>query len=123
MAAILADAPEAYWRLDDTDSTLRDMMGRHHGTYTRRSCKGTTPGALTGDSNPCATFGGSANFASVPASTNFNGTYVSGDFSMECLVFAACGHHPSVAQEPLFHSRRRRLCQFLCGDAGHQVQC
>jgi hypothetical protein len=84
MAAILADAPEAYWRLDDTDATLRDTMGRHYGTYQGSVSQGTTPGALTGDPSPCVTFGGAANYATVPASTNFNGTYISGDFSMEC---------------------------------------
>ncbi|MCX6924071.1 MAG: immunoglobulin domain-containing protein [Verrucomicrobia bacterium] len=85
--AVIADGPEAYWRMDDTDAILRDSMFHHDGTYQGTpTAQGVTPGALTGDSSTCVTFGGAANFASVPASANFNGTYTSGDFSLEVWI-------------------------------------
>ncbi|MCX6924069.1 MAG: immunoglobulin domain-containing protein [Verrucomicrobia bacterium] len=121
LAAILADSPEAYWRLDDTDSTLRDTMGRHNGTYQGSVSQGTTPGALTGDSSPCVTFGGAANLASVPASTNFNGTYTSGDFSMECWFLAPVGTSLPWPRCP-YGTRNDGNASIYVGDAGLQIQ-
>jgi hypothetical protein len=120
MAAILADAPEAYWRLDDTDSTLRDTMGRHHGTYLGSVAQDSTPGALAGDSSPCVTFGGAANFASVPASTDLNGTYVNADFSMECWASLPPG--TTGLKRPFYTRSGGDGCGFFSFDTGCQVQ-
>jgi hypothetical protein len=62
-AAIVASAPEAWWRMDEaTGSTnMWDSMGRHDGCYTNLT--GATPpvtlgatGALLGDTNTAASF-------------------------------------------------------------------
>ena len=121
LAAVLADAPESYWRMDDTDLTLRDTMGRHHGTYQSPSViQGVTPGALFGDASPCATFGGTANFASVPASTNFNGTYVSGDFSLE--VWCSLPPGTTGLKSPYYTRSGGDGVGFFASDGGNQVQ-
>jgi len=71
-AAVDADAPEAWWRLDDTVATdgalLADAMGRHSGTYT--NVGGLTlgnPGAITGGvAGTAATFSGDGSYGSIP---------------------------------------------------------
>jgi hypothetical protein len=47
-AAVLADAPVAYWRLDDTASLAVDELGHVDGTYGGACTHGVT-GALAGD--------------------------------------------------------------------------
>ena len=122
VAQVLADAPEAYWRMDDTNPILLDTMGLHHGAYKRFDLvvQGVTPGALTGDSSPCATFGNTANYAAVPASTNFNGTYINADFSMECW----CSLPPGTAglKSPYYTRSGGDGCGFFSFDTGCQVQ-
>jgi len=74
-AAIVADAPEAYWKLDETSgSVMADGMGRHDGTY-----NGVTlgvPGVVTtGGPNLAASFpgtGASSGLARVPYSPKLN---------------------------------------------------
>lgn len=62
-AAIVASAPEAWWRLDEPSGSTNmfDGMGHHDGCYTNASGAGTLPtlgttGALVNNSNTAATF-------------------------------------------------------------------
>jgi hypothetical protein len=62
-AAIIASAPEAWWRLDEPagSTNMFDGMGRHSGTYTNAAGAGPLPtlgvtGALVGDPNTAASF-------------------------------------------------------------------
>ncbi len=71
-AVVDADAPESWWRLDDTVATngtlLADAMGRHSGTYTNAG--GLTvgnPGAITGGiAGTAATFSGDGSYGYIP---------------------------------------------------------
>src|SRR6185437_3606813 len=47
-AAIVADAPEAWWRLDEPAGTtvMADAMGRHDGTYVGAGVTLGVPGAV-----------------------------------------------------------------------------
>ena len=108
--------------MDDTNAVLFDSMGRHPGTYQGTpTAQGVTPGALYGDPSPCVTFGGAANFASVPASTNFNGTYTSGDFSMECWFLAPVGTSLPWPRCP-YGTRNDGVACIYVGDGGLQIQ-
>ena len=62
-AAIVASAPEAWWRLDEPagSTNMFDGMGRHDGTYTNADGSGPLPtlgvtGALVNDTNTAASF-------------------------------------------------------------------
>ncbi|MDB6068090.1 MAG: Immunoglobulin I-set domain protein [Pedosphaera sp.] len=90
-AAIVTDAPEAWWRLDEApgSSVMADAMGRHDGTY-----NGVTlgvPGAIvTGGTNFAATFpgtGGNQGYADVPYSPALN----TDTYSVEAWVKTADG--------------------------------
>jgi len=51
-AAVLADAPRAYWRLDETSGTsAADQTGAHPGAYRNGAALGQ-PGALAGEASP-----------------------------------------------------------------------
>jgi hypothetical protein len=66
--AVLADAPEGYWRLGETSGTAAaaDASGRGHaGTYTGNVTLGRA-GALAGDADPAAGFDGSTAHVAVP---------------------------------------------------------
>lgn len=56
-AAVLADQPVAYWRLDDTDMIARDQLGTNAGTYSG-GCTLSVPGAITSDSDTAVGFDG-----------------------------------------------------------------
>jgi hypothetical protein len=56
--AVLADLPMAYWRLDDSDATARDVTGSFPGSYDGTCMQGVT-GALTGDPDTATYFNGS----------------------------------------------------------------
>jgi hypothetical protein len=83
---ISADAPEAWWRLEDatatTGSMMADAMARHDGIYTNLG--GLTLGAagavLAGSAaGTAATFNGDGSFGVAPYAPIFNG----GDFTLE----------------------------------------
>jgi len=71
-ATIVADAPEAWWRLDDptNSSTLMDAMGRHDGVFNGVVELGV-PGVVPGTAGTSASFG-SAGYASVPFAPALN---------------------------------------------------
>ncbi|MGH7972161.1 MAG: LamG-like jellyroll fold domain-containing protein, partial [Limisphaerales bacterium] len=79
-AAIVADQPEAWWRLDEpADATeLHDAMGRHDGVFNGVVTLGV-PGAVPGDSDTAAALNG-AGFGSVPFSAELNPAA----FTFEC---------------------------------------
>ncbi len=64
-AAVLADEPLAYWRLNDTDATVKDEIGANDGTY-NGACTQGVPGALAGDSNAAVAFDGSTCQVTLP---------------------------------------------------------
>jgi hypothetical protein len=84
-ATLLADGPEAWWRLDDTPgaTTMTDAMGRHDGVYKGTVTLGVT-GALATSTNLAATFDGSSAYAEVPFSKALNTT----NFTVECWLRA-----------------------------------
>jgi hypothetical protein len=79
-AAIVADQPEAWWRLDDPPGTtlMADSMGRHDGTYAGTVLLGG-PGAIAGSANTAASFDGTS-YGTVPFSAALNAP----SFTMEC---------------------------------------
>jgi len=83
---LLSDAPEAWWRLDETSAgVLFDSMGRHDGTYTNLTGSPVSlgaPGAILGSSDTSASFDGSQSFGLVPYSPALN----SPEFTIECWV-------------------------------------
>jgi hypothetical protein len=86
-AAVAGDAPEAWWRLDETSgSVMFDAMGRHDGFYSN-SNGGLTLGAAGAISNgifgSALSCNGTADFGSVPYSPALNG----GAFSVEAWVY------------------------------------
>ena len=91
-ALVVADAPEAYWRLNevyDGTGVIFDSMGRHDGAT--RSWGGTAdggagfaygqPGALVDNADPCIQFqNANQNLVTVPYSAALN----TPPFSFEC---------------------------------------
>ncbi|HVM48657.1 MAG TPA: LamG-like jellyroll fold domain-containing protein [Candidatus Acidoferrum sp.] len=78
VAGVVADKPEAYWRLDETSAgTVSDSMGRHDG-WMSGSVSLSQPGVLAGDGDTCMSF--SQGYVNVPYSPALN-TKV---FSIEC---------------------------------------
>ena len=57
-AVVLADAPLAYFRFDDTGTTAKDETGAHDGTYKGKIAHGT--GALGSDTSAAAVFDGAS---------------------------------------------------------------
>jgi len=77
-AAIVADKPEAWFRLNETSGTnMFDSMGRHDGTYTNEDGSSVTlgvPGAIAGSSDKAVSFDGtSRNYGIIPYSEKLNG--------------------------------------------------
>jgi hypothetical protein len=56
-AAVVADHPVAYWRLDDSDTTAGDVMGSFPGAYTG-TCTHGVSGALADDPDTATYFNG-----------------------------------------------------------------
>ena len=83
-AAIVADAPESWWRLDESSgTTMYDAMGRHDGSYANLSGNPVTmgvPGALAFSSDQAISLDGSRSFGQVPYTPALNGS----TFSLEC---------------------------------------
>jgi hypothetical protein len=72
-AAVIADAPIAYWRLDDTGLVARDEMAHFDGTYTG-TCTHGVAGALAGDPSPATQFDGASCLITMPDALGFPGT-------------------------------------------------
>jgi hypothetical protein len=70
-AAVLADAPVAYWRMDETSgATMVDQTSNgNNGVYQGRFTLGQ-PGALASDANTAVAFDGASGVASVPSSAS-----------------------------------------------------
>ena len=89
-AAVIASAPEAWWRLDEAPgaTNMLDSMGRHDGVYTNATSGGPLPtlgvaGALVGDPNTAASFSSSGKgIGYVPFSPNLNAA----QFTVEAWV-------------------------------------
>lgn len=82
---IVADGPEAWWRLDEPagSPTMWDAMGRHDGTYVGAGVTLGAPGAIAGgSSNSAASFDGTS-FADVPYSSDLN----TSEFTIEAWAF------------------------------------
>ncbi len=73
-AAIVADAPEAWWRLGEApgSTVLLDSLGRHDGTYVGNGVTPGGPGVLHSGAGTSATFDGTASYARVPFSSVLN---------------------------------------------------
>ncbi len=110
-SVVLADGPEAYWRLDETTAPIiYDSMGRHDGE-TWRSTPTSDPtgsqwgsawnqtGALAGDANPALAFGG-ANFAYIPYSSDLNApTYTIELWAKPTTLAASTSYYPLVSED------------------------
>lgn len=63
---VLADTPEAYWRLGEgSGTTATDEIGGNDGTYSGTFTPGVT-GLISGDSNTAVNFGGGSMKAAMP---------------------------------------------------------
>jgi hypothetical protein len=70
-AAVLADQPLGYWRLDDTNLVASDASGHEiTGTYGAGVTRGVS-GALADDPDPAAQFDGASGVISVGANFDF----------------------------------------------------
>jgi len=106
--AIVADAPEAWFRLNETSgTTMFDSMGRHDGYYTNQTGSPVTlgtPGAIVGSSDTAVTFPGpnGVSYGIAPYSPLLNGNM----FSIECWAqtsdlsdnLAAVSSHSGINQ-------------------------
>jgi hypothetical protein len=88
---VLADTPEAYWRLNETSGPILDSMGRHDGlpySFGSEDTNGYSfafnqTGALAGNADTCVYFNGAnQNDVIVPYSPGLNSV----PFSIECWV-------------------------------------
>ncbi len=72
-AAVVADAPVSWWKLDDTDpTTLLDSMGRHDGTY-QGSPTFSVPGIGSAPGSVAVGFdGNNSTYGRVPYSPQLN---------------------------------------------------
>ena len=85
-AAIVADAPEAWWRLDEPvgSTSMLDAMGRHDGTYVGAGVTLGVAGAVAnGATNTAVSFDGSESFGDAPYSSGLN----SSEFTIETWAF------------------------------------
>jgi hypothetical protein len=74
-ATIVADGPEAWWRLDEPSgsTTMLDAMGRHDGTYIGSGVTLGAPGVVTnGAPNTAVTLNGTDSYGDVPYSSALN---------------------------------------------------
>ena len=84
--AIVADKPQAWFRMNETSATtLLDSMGRHDGYYTNESASGNVTvgaaGAIVGSSDKAVTFDGTTKvYGYVPYSSLLNAQ----TFTIEC---------------------------------------
>lgn len=97
---VVASAPEAWWRLDETSgaTNLFDAMGRHNGYYTNLSNSVPpvvlgVPGALVGDPNTAASFSGNGGVGVIPYSPRLNPT----KFTYEVWVRTTASATPEIS--------------------------
>jgi RHS repeat-associated protein len=77
--AVSADAPAAYWRMDETggDTVLHDASGNaRHGTYAGSPTQGRADG-LYDEAGSAVAFNGSSQSAGAPADSAYQGTTAS----------------------------------------------
>lgn len=115
-ATILADNPEAWWRLDESSiGTMFDSLGRHDGYYT--NITGTpvslgAPGALLNDADTAASTDGSNPwFGVVPYDTVLANT----EFTLECWAQVP---DKSANYCPVSFFQSTRQGDFLYADSG-----
>jgi hypothetical protein len=103
-AAVVADQPEAWWRLDEAaaSANMWDSMGRHDGYYTNFSGSPVTlgvPGALLNDPDTAVSFDGtSASYGVAPYSPALN----AGSGTIECWVNTSASSQSGVAVSSQF---------------------
>jgi hypothetical protein len=76
-ASIVADGPEAWWRLNEPagSTVMSDAMARHDGEYVSVSGNPVTlgvPGVVSGDTDTAVSFDGSESYGLVPFSADLN---------------------------------------------------
>jgi hypothetical protein len=113
VSAVLADGPEAYWRLNETSAPIiYDWMGRHDGQTWKSGTPPTTDpagsqwgsawsqvGALADDPDTALAFN-SANFALVPYSPDLNvSTYTVELWAKPTTLAAATTYYPVVSED------------------------
>jgi hypothetical protein len=84
-SVVIADSPEAWWRLDEPvgSTTMVDSMGRHDGTYVGSGVTLGAPGVIAnGTPDSAATFDGTS-YGDVPYSSKLN----SSEFTIEAWAF------------------------------------
>jgi hypothetical protein len=86
-AVVLADAPLAYYRLDDQGTTAKDETGAHDGLY-KGSVTHGGGGAIAGDTNGAAVFDGSSGYVDVGDVLPFLAT---APFTIEAWASPAAG--------------------------------
>jgi hypothetical protein len=69
-ATVVRDQPIAFWRLNETSTTIYDLVGGHDGTGDAGLTQGV-PGALVGDSDKAITFTGFGGIT-IPGSPDLN---------------------------------------------------
>lgn len=84
-ATIVADQPEAWWRLDEPagSTTMLDAMGRHDGVYVGTVTLGAAGAVTNGTPDTAASFDGTNGFGDVPYSSALN----SSEFTIEAWAF------------------------------------
>lgn len=96
---VLADAPLAYWRMDDTNSTMLDVSGNgHNGTHTASPTL-SQAGALSTDTNTAVKYNGSTQYSSAAIDLSAQ-TRITVEFWLYWTAFAtddklACETGPS----------------------------
>jgi hypothetical protein len=115
-AVMVADAPEAWWRLNE-DSTavgMLDAMGRHDGTYQAEA--GVTPnvpGAILGSADKAVSFDGSQAYGQAPYASALN----SREFTLEGWVKTTVLDDEEMC--PLSTRYSKRGAWFWSYPAGH----
>jgi len=93
---VIADAPLAYWRLDETSgTTANDAIGSNHGTYTG----GVTlnqPG-IPSTGRPSVSLNGSSGYVNIPHHASLS---ITGDLTVEAWVYrsSAAGFRGVIAK-------------------------
>jgi hypothetical protein len=112
VSTVLADAPEAYWRLDETAApTIYDSMGRHDGQTWKAAGPAyddsgsvwtlawSQTGALADDANKALIFNGN-NFARIPFSLDLNvPTYTVELWVKPTNIVGGATHYPLVSED------------------------
>lgn len=81
-AEILADAPVAWWRLDETAGVFVDRIGANDGTATGTMTRGAP--SLLAEDNDAVTLDGTSGYISVPDAADLD--FGNGPFSIEMWV-------------------------------------